>query len=170
VPTVGAFMAAFKQQHYTPKMFIAAAGPDQGSAFTDAVGPGNASGMMVPNGWYPGYANPTSRQMVNEYVAQYHGTASSVNADVAEAYSVGQVMAQAVAATGGTDNSKIIDFLHSGVTLTSVQGPVRFDALGENGAAASFIFQWQKGSYTQVLPAKTAGSVSILTTKPPWTG
>ena len=52
-------------------------------------------------------------------------------------------MAQAVAATGGTDNSKIIAYLHSGVKLDSVQGPVKFDALGENGAAAAFIFQWQ---------------------------
>jgi len=170
VPMVAAFIQAFKQQHYTPKVFIAASGPDQGGAFTDAVGPGNADGMMVPNGWYPGYADPTSKQMVREYVAQYGGTNSGVNADVAEAYAVGQVMAQAVAATGGTDNAKIISYLHSGVTLKSVQGPVKFDALGENGAAASFIFQWQKGSYSQVLPTTTAGSVSILATKPAWTG
>jgi branched-chain amino acid transport system substrate-binding protein len=170
VPTVSAFMRAFEQQHYTPKMFIAAAGPDQGDAFTSAVGTGNADGMMVPNGWYPGYANPGSRHMVKEYVAQYGGTASGVNADVAEAYSVGQVMAQAVAATRGTDNAKIIAYLHSGVGLTSVQGLVKFDALGENGAAAAFIFQWQKGNYRQVLPSATTGSVSIAVTKPPWTG
>ena len=170
VPTVGAFMQAFEQQHYTPTMFIAAAGPDQGSAFTSAVGPGNADGMMVPNGWYPGYANPASRQMVREYVAQYRGTASGVNADVAEAYSVGQVVAQAVIATGGTDNAAIIRYLHSGVALSTVQGPVKFDALGENGAAAAFVFQWQKGNFRQVLPSATAGSVSITATKPPWAG
>jgi branched-chain amino acid transport system substrate-binding protein len=170
VPTVGAFMQAFEQQHYTPKMFIAAAGPDQGDAFTSTVGAGNADGMMVPNGWYPGYNDRTSRQMVREYVAQYGGTASGVNADVAEAYSVGQVMAQAVTATGGTDNAKIISYLHSGVELTSVQGTVKFDALGENGAAAAFVFQWQKGNYRQVLPSGTTGSVSIAATKPPWTG
>ena len=168
VPTVGAFMQAFEQQHYTPKMFIAAAGPDQGDAFTSTVGSGNANGMMVPNGWYPGYANPTSRQMVKEYVAQFGGTASGVNADVAEAYSVGQVVAQAVKATGGTANAKIISYLHSGVPLTTVQGPVKFDALGENGAAAAFVFQWQKGNFRQVLPSRTTGSVSITTTKPPW--
>ncbi|HEY6792232.1 MAG TPA: ABC transporter substrate-binding protein, partial [Trebonia sp.] len=91
VPTVAAFMQAFEQQHFVPKMFIAAAGPDQGSSFTSAVGAGNATGMMVPDGWYPGYADPASQQMVSEYVAQYGGTASGVNADVAEAYSVGQV-------------------------------------------------------------------------------
>jgi branched-chain amino acid transport system substrate-binding protein len=168
VPTVQAFMQAFEQQHYTPKMFIAAAGPDQGSAFTSAVGTGNADGMMVPDGWYPGYANPTSRQMVKEYVAQYGGTASGVNADVAEAYSVGQVVAQAVIATSGTDNAKIISYLHSGAPLTTVQGTVKFDALGENGAAAAFVFQWQKGTFRQVLPSATTGSVSITATKPPW--
>jgi branched-chain amino acid transport system substrate-binding protein len=170
VPTVSAFMQEFKQQHYTPKLFIAAAGPDQGGAFTSAVGPGNANGMMVPNGWFPGYRNPASQQMVREYVARYKGTASGVNADVAEAYSVGQVIQQAVTATGGTDNSRIISYLHSGVTLTTVQGPVKFDALGENGAAAAFIFQWQRGSFNQVLPAGTAGSVKIISAKPPWSG
>jgi branched-chain amino acid transport system substrate-binding protein len=168
VPTVKAFMQAFEQRHYTPKLFIAAAGPDQGRAFSSAVGVGNANGMMVPDGWFPGYPNATSRQMVREYVARYGGTDSGVNADVAEAYSVGQVMEQAIIATGGTDNSKIISYLHSGVTLTTVQGPVKFDALGENGAAAAFIFQWQRGSFEQVLPAGATGSVQIISTKPPW--
>ena len=168
VPTVSAFMQAFEQQHYTPKLFIAAAGPDQGTSFTSAVGTRNANGMMVPNGWYPGYANTVSQNMVREYVAQYGGSTSGVNADVAEAYAVGQVMAQAVTETGGTDNSKIISYLHSGVTLNSVQGPVKFDALGENGAAAAFVFQWQKNNFNQVLPAGGPGAKPIIATKPAW--
>jgi branched-chain amino acid transport system substrate-binding protein len=171
VPTVSAFMQAFEQQHYTPKMFIAAAGPDQGTAFTSVVGKGNAVGMMAPNGWYPGYANSASQAMVNEFVAKYGGNASGVNADVAEAYSVGQVMEQAIKATGGTDNAKIITYLHGNVTLQSVQGPVKFDSLGENGASAAFIYQWQNGgnTYSQVLPAGASGSVAIIATKPAWT-
>jgi branched-chain amino acid transport system substrate-binding protein len=168
VPTVAAFMQAFEQQHYTPKLFIAAAGPDQGTSFTSAVGVGNANGMMVPNGWYPGYANTASRNMVKEYVAEYGGSPSGVNADVAEAYSVGQVMAQAVTATGGTDNAKIISYLHSGIKLNTVQGPVKFDALGENGAAAAFVFQWQKKNFNQVLPVGGPRSDPIITTKPAW--
>jgi branched-chain amino acid transport system substrate-binding protein len=169
VPTVGAFMKAFEQQHYTPKIFIAAAGPDQGSAFTSAVGTGNASGMMVPNAWYPGSPNPQSQKMVAAYVAKYGGNASGVGADVAEAYSVGQVAAQAVTATGGADNSKIISYLHSGVTLSSVQGPVKFDSLGRNLQATTYIFQWQNGKFVQVLPVAAAGSVKILNPKPAWT-
>jgi branched-chain amino acid transport system substrate-binding protein len=171
VPTVQAFMTAFEQQHFTPKLFIAAAGPDQGAAFTTAVGAGNATGMMVPDGWYPGFQNAASLKMVNEYVAEYHGTPSGVNADVAEAYSVGQVMEQAIIATKGTDNAAIIKYLHSGVTLTSVQGSVQFDDLGENGASDAFVFQWQANGKTfkQVLPAAAKGSVAIIATKPAWT-
>jgi branched-chain amino acid transport system substrate-binding protein len=170
VPTVAAFMQAFQQQHYNPKMFICAAGPDQGASFTSAVGKGNAAGMMVPNGWYPGYANPASQKMVQAYVAKYGGSPSDINADVAEGYAVGQVAAAAVTATKGTDNKKIIAYLHSGVTLSTVQGSVKFDSEGRNGAAAAFVFQWQKdATYKQVLPLGTAASVPIINPKPNWT-
>ena len=168
VPTVGSFMQAFEQQHYNPKIFIAASGPDQGSAFTSAVGMANANGVMVPDAWYPGYQNASSHAMVNEYVAKYGGTASGVNADVAEAYAVGQVTADAVKATGGTVGSKIVTYLHSGVTLQSVQGPVQFNSLGENVKAIAFVFQWQNGKFVQVLPASATGSVAITNPKPNW--
>jgi branched-chain amino acid transport system substrate-binding protein len=168
VPTVQAFMQAFETQHYNPKIFVATAGPDQGAAFTSAVGVANANGMMVPNGWYPGYQNAASMKMVNEYVAKYGGSPSDVNSDVAEAYSVGEVAAQAVKAVGGPDNSKIISYLHSGVTLSSVQGPVQFNSLGQNVKAIAFIFQWQNGKYVQVLPVGATGSVAIINPKPKW--
>ena len=128
VPTVSAFVHAFIQQHYNPKVVHRHRRP----------GPGRA----VPQGgwWRPTprdhgperlvsrLSNSHSQKMVNEYVAKYGGTPADVNADVAEAYSVGQVVAQAVAATHSLDNAKIISYLHSGVTLNSVQGPVKFDA------------------------------------------
>jgi len=168
VPTVSAFVHAFIQQHYNPKVFIATAGPDQGADFVKAVGASNTDGIMYPNGWYPGYANPASQKLVSEYVAKYGGSPSDVNADVAEGYSVGQAVAQAVAATHSLDNAKIISYLHSGVTLNSVQGPVKFDSKGENGAAAAFVFQWQKGQQVQVLPTGASGSKPPLYPKPNW--
>jgi branched-chain amino acid transport system substrate-binding protein len=172
VPTVQAFMKEFQQQHFTPKMFIAAAGPDQGAAFIQAVGAGNADGMMVPDGWYGGYKNAESEKMVAEYIAEHKGTTpSDVNADVAEAYSVGQVVEQAIEKVG-LNNAAIIKYLHSGVTLQTVQGNVQFNSLGENGAAAAFVFQWQDNGtkFNQVLPKSDPASVPILATKPAWTG
>jgi branched-chain amino acid transport system substrate-binding protein len=169
VPTVGAFMQAFQQQHYNPKIFAATAGPDQGAAFLKAVGKANATGIMTANGWYGGYDNPQSKQMVSEYIAQYGGTPSDINSDVAEGYSVGQVAEQAIKATGGTNQAKIISYLHSGVTLSSVQGPVQFDSLGMNTKPVLFVFQWQNGNYAQVLPVGAPGSGTILYPKPNWT-
>jgi branched-chain amino acid transport system substrate-binding protein len=161
---------SFIQQHYNPKIFIATAGPDQGAAFVKAVGKGNENGIFVPNGWYPGFQKADSQQMVKEYIAKYGGSASDVNADVAEAYSVGQVFAQAVQATHGFDQAKIISYLHSGVTLDSVQGPVKFDSLGENTAQKTLTFQWQSGTLVQSLPTSTSGSKPPLFPKPNWAG
>ncbi len=168
VPTVSAFTHVFIQQHYNPKAFIATAGPDQGAQFVKAVGSGNENGIFVPNGWYPGFKKSDSEKMVKEYVAKYGGNASGVNADVAEAYSVGQVLAQAVNATHGFDQQKIIKYLKSGVTLNSVQGPVKFDNLGENLAQKTLTFQWQSGKLVQAIPTNSAGSVPPLYPKPAW--
>jgi branched-chain amino acid transport system substrate-binding protein len=168
VPTVSSFMHGFEQQHFNPKIFIAAAGPDQGSAFTSAVGVSNANGMMVPDAWYPGYQNASSQAMVKAYVAKFGGSASNIGADVAEAYSVGEVTAQAVEGTHSLVGSKLVAYLHSGHTFSSVQGPVKFNSLGENVKAIAFIFQWQNGKFVQVLPVNATGSVKILYPKPNW--
>jgi branched-chain amino acid transport system substrate-binding protein len=170
VPTVSAFVHTFVQQHFNPKAFVATAGPDQGAAFVKAVGAGNANGIFVPNGWFPGFQKADSQQMVKSYIAKYGGSASDINADVAEGYAVGQVVAQAVKATGGFDNAKIISYLHSGVTLDSVQGPVKFDSLGENTAQKALTFQWQKASYVQTLPTSTPGSKPPVYPKPAFGG
>jgi branched-chain amino acid transport system substrate-binding protein len=171
VPTVSAFMQAFEQAHYTPKAFIATAGPDQGAAFIKVVGAGNADGMMVPNSWYGLAANAASKAMVAEYIKKYGGTPAGVNSDVAEAYAVGQVVADAVKATGGFNNTKIIAYLHSGVSMATVLGHAQFNALGENPKMTAYTFQWQgtKGtSFVQVNPVGDPNTVKIEYPKPAW--
>jgi branched-chain amino acid transport system substrate-binding protein len=168
VPTVSAFTHVFIQQHFQPKAFIATAGPDQGAQFIKAVGAGNENGIFVPNGWYGGFKKADSEQMVKEYIAQYGGDASGVNADVAEAYSVGQVLAQAVQATHGFDQQKIISYLKSAAALNSVQGPVKFDSLGENTAQKTLTFQWQNARLVQTIPTAAPGSTPPIYPKPAW--
>jgi branched-chain amino acid transport system substrate-binding protein len=167
VPTVSSFIQAFAQQHYNPKAFVATAGPDQGADFLKAVG-SNAEGVMVPNGWYPGEANGLSRAMVKAYLEKYGGKASGINADVAEGYAVGEVAQQAVTAIKSLDNKKLIAYLHSGKTFSSVQGPVKFDSLGENAAAKAYTFQWQHKKYIQVLPRGDKNSKTPEYPKKAW--
>jgi branched-chain amino acid transport system substrate-binding protein len=168
VPTVSTFMSTFEKQHYTPKVFIAVSGPDQGQAFLGPVGKANADGVMVPGGWNGAFHDALSYAMVEEYIAKYGGTATSINADVAEAFSSGQVAADAITATRGTSNAKIIKYLHSGVTLQTVQGPAQFTSLGENPKSAAFVFQWQNGTFNQVLPVSDPGSAGLTYPKPAW--
>ncbi len=161
-------LLAFKQQHYSPKAIIATAGPDQGADFLTKIGgPTDAEAIMVPNGWFPEANNPGNAQMVQEYVAQYGGTYDGISADVAEAYSVGQVTAQAVTKDGNLDQTKLIAELHSD-TFTSVQGAVKFDGTGQNTAAVPYLFQWQGGTFVPVFPTNTTGVQKFEYPKPAW--
>jgi branched-chain amino acid transport system substrate-binding protein len=172
VPTVQAFVKEFIAKGYNPKMFIAAAGPDQGQAFLNAVGTGNADGIMVPNGWFGAYPNALSHLMVQDYIAKYGGTASDINADVAESYSAGEVIAAAVAGTHSLSQQSIIAWLHQH-SVQTVLGAVKFGNNGENlkTAQSALIFQWQPGGhFVQVLPKATLGAQAIIRVKPSWTG
>jgi branched-chain amino acid transport system substrate-binding protein len=169
VPTVLTFIHVFQAKKFTPEMFIAASGPDQGGEFLNHVDSANAEAIMVPDGWYGGEPNAFSHVMVQDYIARYGGTTSGINADVAEAYSAAQVLAAAVTGTGSTDNRKIIGYLHSH-TVPTVQGLARFDSRGTNvlSLKQAFIFQWQGGQFLQVLPATAIGSSPIERSKPHW--
>jgi branched-chain amino acid transport system substrate-binding protein len=175
VPTVAAFINEFKRIRFSPHMIIAAAGPDQGNAFLNQVGIGNADGIMVPNTWYGGFPNALSHVMVQEYIAKYGGTASEINGDVAEAYSAGQVMASAVDSVG-LSQAKIIAFLHGrGTQVNTVQGLaqwgkyVKGKPAGQNIKASSFVFQWQGNAhFVQVLSLQGKPSPHIVVLKPQW--
>ena len=176
VPTVSAFINEFRKLQFNPRMLIATSGPDQGQAFLHAIGPpSNADGIMVPDGWYGGFSDALSHVMVQDYIARYGGTTSDINADVAEAYSAGQAMADAVQ-SAGLSQAKIIDFLHSGVVIDTVQGPASWDRYvakqpsGQNTKAVSFVFQWQPvGNFVQVLSSAGTPSTSIIAQKEVWT-
>jgi branched-chain amino acid transport system substrate-binding protein len=161
------FIQDFIQDHYNPQLLVEASGPDQGAEFVKAVGATNTEAIMVPNTWYPGSTFYQNSQMVAQYLKLYGGTAANISADVAEAFSAGQVLAQAVDHLKSLSNSKLQAYLHSGATFQSVQGPVRFASDGENAGATPYVFQWQKGNLIPVLPTG-ADSKPIEATKPAW--
>jgi len=150
-----AFMVVFKQEHYTPKLLIATAGPDQGDDFVNAVGLKDTEAVMVPNGWYPAANTFQNAQMVQDCVAHYGGTQDSISSNVPEAYAVGQVLAQAVSKIGSLNNTALINELHND-TFNSVQGAVKFNATGQNVTAVPYLFQWQNGKLLPVFPASIA--------------
>jgi branched-chain amino acid transport system substrate-binding protein len=169
LPSLLIFIHVFQARNYTPKVMIAASGPDQGQAFINTLNPINAQAIMVPDAWSGATQNALSHVMVQDYIAKFGGTSSDINADVAEAYSAGEVLADAVKATHGTSNSKIITYLHGlQKPLQTVQGPVKFDSRGENLAQTGFIYQWNNGQFLQVLPVTAVGSAKVVSIKPQW--
>ena len=52
LPSLLIFIHTFQAHQYTPKIMIAASGPDQGQAFINELNPINAQAIMVPDGWY----------------------------------------------------------------------------------------------------------------------
>jgi branched-chain amino acid transport system substrate-binding protein len=169
LPSLLIFIHTFEAMNYTPKIMIAASGPDQGQAFLNKLNPLNAQDIMVPDGWFGGEQNNAlSHVMVEDYIAKYGGTSADINADVAEAYSAGEVLADAVTADKNLSNKEIIKYLHGPVTLPTVQGPVRFQSDGENPRGQAFIFQWQNnGQFIPVLGPDT-GTHGPVASKPPF--
>ena len=166
LPDVTAFIKQFVQQGYNPKAFVATAGPDQGQQFISNVGLKNTEGIMVPNEWFPQSTAAGSADMVTAYIKAYGGTAADISSDVPEAYSVGQVTAQAVTNVGSLDQAKILANLHS-ATFTSVQGPVKFDSTGQNTDAFAYLFQWQSGTLYPYNPGSDGSLSRILAGEPP---
>jgi branched-chain amino acid transport system substrate-binding protein len=158
LPDVAAFINTFKQQRYNPEALIATAGPDAGSDFIKAVGLKSTEGVYVPNGWYPEANNFQNVQMVQDYLTTYGGSANDINADVAEAYSVGQVVSQAMEKIQSINNAALTRELHSGDTFNSVQGAVKFDSTGQNTLALAYLFQWQHGTFIPVYPSSVAAA------------
>lgn len=168
LPDMIAYVQAFRQQHFNPKAIVASAGPDQGAQFTGPIGGASvAEGLYFPNGWDPALNTYQNAQMVQDYIATYHGNAQQISADTAEAYSVGQVLYQAATKIHSIDNSALIKELHSGDTFQTVQGNVQFNSQGENTSGAVYVFQWQKGSVVTVYPTAQAAAKPEFP-KPNW--
>lgn len=167
LPDISAFIQDFKQQNYNPEAIIATAGPDQGTQFLQAIGGAStAEGILVPNGWWPDLSAPQNSTMVQAYIAKYGGDKSGISSDVAEAWSVGQVVSQAVTQNQSLDQTKLIATLHSG-TFQSCQGTVKFDSTGQNTAAIGYLFQWQNGNFIPVFPSNVA-TAPIEYPRPNW--
>jgi branched-chain amino acid transport system substrate-binding protein len=172
VPSLLTFMRVFEADHFTPKIMIASSGPDQGEEFLHHAGLAPSEAIMVPDGWFGGMENALSHVMVQDYIAKFGGTTNDINADVAEAYSAGEVLAAGVTGTHSLNNTTVNAYLHSHVVQTVV-GPQKFKSNGQNSDALNqaLIFQWQSGQFLQVLPSNATGSVRPEAVKPAnWQG
>jgi branched-chain amino acid transport system substrate-binding protein len=165
IPDGTAFTKSFIQQHYNPKALVYTNGPDQGETWVKAVGSQNLAGEMQPIGWIPSLNHPGNKAFVAAYLKKYGGTAAAMSDDSAEAFSVGQVMQQAIEHAKTVDNKTVIKVLHQ-LTFQTVQGSIKFQANGmPQGTLA--LGQWVGGKWTIVYPGNQA-LAKPLYPKPAW--
>ena len=75
---------------------------------------------------------------------------------MAETFSVGQVLQQAVDTKHSINNSTLIRELHSGDAFNTVQGSTEFDDTGQHTVALAYLFQWQHGQLLTAYPSFAA--------------
>jgi branched-chain amino acid transport system substrate-binding protein len=162
-----AYLKTFVQQHYNPKSIIAAAGPDQGQSFIDALNKKNTEGLLVPNdGWWPQSKSYQNAEFVQLITSKYKITSDAISSDSVQAFSVGQVLQQAIAKTQSLDNTRLMQELRSD-NFQSLQGPVAFKSDGENKLDVAYLFQWQKSQLIPVYPQEQA-EANVEYPKPSW--
>jgi branched-chain amino acid transport system substrate-binding protein len=170
LPEGTGLIKAFIQQKYNPKAITEASGPDQGKQFSNAVGAKNTEGVIVPAGWYAKTNTFQNKEFVAAYLKKYGGGIGAIAADAAEAFAVGQVIAQAVqkdrvVSNAARANAAIIKELHKDKFQT-VEGPMKFDQLGKP-KGKMFLVQWQHDRAIPVYPPTVARATAEYP-KPKW--
>jgi branched-chain amino acid transport system substrate-binding protein len=154
---------------YQPQAVISTTGPTI-PTFKEALGDAT-EGVLAPVGWSPQADFPTNQEFVQAYMEKYGEEPSE---DPANAYTVGQVVAQAVEAIGSVeDQAALRDYIREN-EFETVVGPLTFNERGEP-ESAHMILQWQKGRTEIVLPTEeqAEGGIPVQTSeiifpKPEW--
>jgi branched-chain amino acid transport system substrate-binding protein len=114
---------AYIQAGYQPRGAMFTTGPGLPKEFSEALGTGT-EGVFAPISWFEESTTETNP----EFVAAYHAKfgAEAIAEDSANAYTVGQVLQQAIDNTQSIDNAKLIEEMHK-ATFTTVVGPLSFN-------------------------------------------
>jgi len=153
---------AYQQAGYQPRGAFFTTGPSLPKEFSEALGSAT-DGIFSAISWFESSSTETNP----EFVAAYHDKfgAEPIAEDSANAFTVGQVLQQAVENTQSLDNAKLIDEMHS-ATFTTVVGPLSFNELGQ--PQGSFMtLQWQGGQSYIVAPDYAKQSDPVWP-KPSW--
>lgn len=153
---------AYVEAGYQPRGAFFTTGPSLPKEFSEALGPAT-EGVFSAISWFEDSTTETNPEFVAAFHAKYGP--DPIAEDSANAYTVGQVLQQAVENTQGVDNAALIEEMHS-ATFTTVVGPLKFDEVGRP-QGSFMILQWQGGTYVMVYP-DFARQADPIWPKPEW--
>jgi branched-chain amino acid transport system substrate-binding protein len=157
-------LLAYQAVGYAPRGAFMSNGPTVPPSFRGAMG--NATeGIFSAISWYPETQDYQNAEFVSRHIQLFGGTAEDVAEDAANAFTVGQVLQQAVERIGSVDNASLIEELHRG-TYQTVVGPLSFDDVGRP-EGKYMILQWQGDNFVIVAPADRR-QLAPIWPKPAW--
>ncbi len=155
---------AYQEAGYQPRGAFFTTGPSLPGPFREALGEGT-EGIFAAISWFPAATDFQNRDMVARYIEMFGGEEGDIPEDVANAFTVGQVLQQAVENVGSVDNAALIEELHQG-TYDTVVGPLSFDEVGRP-QGSFMLLQWQGETFSIVGPAERAQTDAVWP-KPEW--
>jgi branched-chain amino acid transport system substrate-binding protein len=157
-------IVALQQLNYQPTVAAFSTAPTN-PEFAKAIG-NKTEGILAPTGYTEKAKYPSNAEFVQKYTEQF-GTPPGE--DEANAYTVGEVVAAAVAAAGcaeqGDCQKKLVDWLRKN-TVETVVGPLSWDETGRP-KSAHMIQQYVNGEIQIVLP-ENQKEADFLFPKPKW--
>jgi len=140
---------AYQEAGYQPRGAFFTTGPSLPGPFREALGDAT-EGIFASISWFPEAEEFQNAEFVARYVEMFGGSPGDIPEDAANAFTVGQVLQQAVENIQSIDNAALIEELHASEYQTVV-GPLSFDEVG--APKGSFmILQWQAESFVIVGP------------------
>ena len=155
---------AYQEAGYQPRGAYFTTGPSLPVPFREGLGTAT-EGVFASISWFPEAEEYQNADMVAKYVEMFGGNAGDIPEDVANAFTVGQVLQQAVEKIGSLDNAALIEELHKG-TYQTVVGPLSFDEVGRP-QGTFMLLQWQGESFMIVGPGERARAEAVWP-KPSW--
>jgi len=156
---------AYQAAGYQPRVAYFTSGPSLPAPFKEAIGSAT-EGVFSSISWFSDSREYQNAEFVAKYVKMFGGAMGDIPEDAANAFTVGQVLQQAVEKIQSTDNAALIAELHKG-EYNTVVGPLSFD---ETGApqGSYMLLQWQGENFVIVGPADRAETDPKAPPKTAW--
>lgn len=155
---------AYQAADYQPHFAFIGQGPTVPEIFKGELGTAT-EGIFSSISWYPESKEYQNNEFVTRYLELFGGSLGDIPEDAANAFTVGQILQQAVEKIDSIDNTELIEELHRG-TYDTVVGSISFD---ETGApqGAYMLLQWQGDNFVIVGPSDRA-EMDPIASKPTW--
>lgn len=155
---------AYQDAGYQPRYAYFTTGPSLPGPFREALGDAT-EGILASISWFPEAETPENAEFTEKYVEMFEAEIGDIPEDAANAFTVGQVLQQAVENIESVDNEALIEELHSS-EFDTVVGPLSFDEVG--APQGSFmLLQWQGDTFVIIGPDDRPVADAI-SPKPDW--